>query len=220
MKDPTLIGLFHYMVGVVALFSGTSALLSTKGSSFHQRAGGVFIASMLLLATTGLIMSIVRDILFTVFLSLLTIYYLVTGWGVATKKDFGKTVNKASPIIAIFISVAAFMGGLAAFLSSSGELDGLPPVAFYFISGVALSSCVSDVRYFGRTTQKEPLRIARHAKRMGGALLIPIVIFFFGNNHVLPNVLRNAFFLMLPVVLVVLITLFYQIKLRLIARQS
>ncbi len=43
------IGLFHFIISVLALISGTVVLLNVKGTTFHKRVGYVYVISMLTL---------------------------------------------------------------------------------------------------------------------------------------------------------------------------
>jgi uncharacterized membrane protein len=49
------LGLFHTLCAVVALASGAAVLLRRKGTRWHRRAGWVYVASMLLLNISALL---------------------------------------------------------------------------------------------------------------------------------------------------------------------
>jgi uncharacterized membrane protein len=48
------LGLFHTLTAVVALVAGAAVLLRSKGTRWHRRAGWVYVASMLLLNASAL----------------------------------------------------------------------------------------------------------------------------------------------------------------------
>ena len=48
MRLPLLV--FHISAGVLAMFAGAAAVSFSKGSSWHGRAGNIFVAAMLCMA--------------------------------------------------------------------------------------------------------------------------------------------------------------------------
>lgn len=209
MQTISLIGLIHFLAGGITLLAGTSALFLRKGTKLHKLSGRVFVCFMLVLALSGLWMSIEREILFTVFLALITIYSFLTGWATLSKLKIAKRISSLSPTFAFALFLGAVLGGVKAANSPGGELNGLPYGAFYFIAFIAFSSLLLDLRYMRIKTVTRKTQLIRHVWRMGFALFLSTSIFFFGNNHVLPEAFRTPTMLSAPVVIVVLITLAY-----------
>jgi len=79
-------------------------------------------------------------------------------------------------------------------------LDGLPTPAFLVIAAIALVMLFGDRAFAHQVTKRR--KYLRHAGRIGGAMLIATVIFFFGNNHVQAPPLRHPAILALPVLAV------------------
>ncbi len=209
MPEPFFISVIHFFTGSLTLASGFFAMLSVKGSRFHRWSGWCFVFLMSLLVLTGLWMSVSREVVFTVLLSLLTAYSFMTGWAAASSKKLARVITQISPLISLTIFIGAIFAGVHAKTTESGLLNGLPTTAFYMIAVVALLSNIFDVRYLCFIKPELTTRLIRHTWRMGFSLFIATVIFFFGNNHVLPDHFRTTFYLSMPVLLVVVLTASY-----------
>src|SRR4030095_7049162 len=51
---------FHVLAGAIAIVSGLLALFAPKGRSLHRGSGTVFVASMLVMALSGVVMTVGR----------------------------------------------------------------------------------------------------------------------------------------------------------------
>jgi len=211
--DLPLVGQLHFLVGTLCLVAGAAAFLVRKGSRPHRWAGRVFVVSMLLLCASGLYMSLTRSILFTAFLALLAGHAVATGW-LAAARISGRAEVIAAGVIAL-VAITGAGSGLVVANLPSGELNGLPPAAFYGLGGVAIWVAVIDVLALSRGEANDRQRLTRHVWRMGFALFIASFIFFFGNNSVLPPVLRSPVALLVPVLTVIGLTLYGSLRMRL-----
>lgn len=220
MPEPSLIKDFHFLTGCVSLAGLAIAFATPKGSKFHRLGGLCFVISMLILTTTGLWMSIAREILFTVFLSLISFHALLTGWAAASKSEIAVQLTKCSALSSALISGGAVWGGVYAASTPTGMLNGLSSGAFYFIAGVAALLAAFDLRYAVAQSQTKSMRISRHLGRMGFSSFLATGIFFFGNNHVLPEAMRTQIALVAPVISVIALTVFYAIQVRLEFREK
>jgi len=215
MTEPELLGDIHFWIGCGALVSGFTAFAAEKGKKLHRGAGTVFVISMGLLSISGLWLSLAREILFTVFLSAISFHALITGWAAA--RGTGRValwLIRAAPLFSAMIMVGAITGGLQASAMPMRTLNGLPPEAFYLLAGIGGLLCVLDVLYVRMRAPLPHNRLSRHLWRMGFSLFLATAIFFFGNSHVLPEILRTPWVLTPPVLAVVLWTLVYAIRTR------
>jgi uncharacterized membrane protein len=200
----------HFVVGVCAVLAGFIAMSAKKGFSAHKIAGNVFVMSMSLLCFSGFYLSYVRDLQFTYLLSALSLYLVATGW-VSVKPNtltirWFNTVGLAFVILftAVCIGFSIF-GTLFDWNFPSSE----PPYGAYGFIGFCSSLCIaSDVKRVKNKEQTKLSGVKRHLIRMSSAMLIAVSIFFLGNNSVLPDVLRNVYFLFSPIVFVILYMLF------------
>lgn len=214
MPEPTLIKDFHFLAGCISLVGLVIAFAAPKGSKLHIMGGKSFLVTMLLLTSSGLWMSISREILFTVFLSLISFHALLTGWSAAAKNGIARAVTKYSSISSALILGGAIWGGLYTANTPDGLLNGLPAGAFYFIAGVAALLMLLDLIYANTRSPSKAMRLTRHLWRMGFSSFLATGIFFFGNNHVLPEAMRKPLVLSTPVIGVIVLTAFYTVKIR------
>src|SRR5678815_1882228 len=81
--------LVHAMAGATGLFSGTVAVIATKGGSLHRRSGNVFFAAMLTMAFLGAVVASFEGATGSLLAA------VVTGYLVVTARKRGRTVARA-----------------------------------------------------------------------------------------------------------------------------
>lgn len=210
MGEPDSLGLIHFWVGCFALVCGLAAFSTRKGGAIHRAAGSGFVAAMIVLSLSGLWLSVAREILFTVFLSLIALHAVITGWA-AARPGFGlaRAVTIGSGTASSLIALGALAGGVIAGSAPGGTLDGLEPAAFYVSAAVSATLSAFDWRYALARSTTRSRRLTRHLGRMGFSLFLATGIFFFGNSHVLPEALRQPPLLAAPVLAVVAATVIH-----------
>ncbi|GJL97824.1 MAG: hypothetical protein DHS20C06_16410 [Hyphobacterium sp.] len=215
MTEPELLGTLHFWIGCGAIIAGFAAFAARKGKNLHRKAGTLFVVAMGLLAISGLWLSLAREILFTVFLSAISFHALITGWAAAKSRFvLCRWISRLAPLASGLIVLGAAAGGMIAGASPDGALDGLPPAAFYGLALVSAVLCGLDIHYALISAPALRARLTRHVWRMGFSFFLATGIFFFGNNHVLPEILRTPWFLALPVLAVVVWTVFHAVRTR------
>lgn len=215
MIEPAFLATGHFVVGCICVISGYIAFAAPKGQRIHRAAGACFLGSMVLLCASGLWLSLARDILFTVFLSWLAFHAVITGWAAAAvMRRLGRMITRLSPVSSGTMAVGAAIGAYLAARTAEGTLNGLPPEAFLVIAAIATLLCVLDGLFIIKSTNQNARRLTRHGWRMGFSMFLATAIFFFGNNHVLPEALRTPIVLAAPVILVVCLTLWFAIRTR------
>jgi uncharacterized membrane protein len=85
MRLPLLV--FHISAGVLAMFAGAAAMSFRKGSRWHGKAGNVFVAAMLCMATAASCLAYMKHQTNNVFGGILTIYMVATAWATARRRD-------------------------------------------------------------------------------------------------------------------------------------
>jgi quinol-cytochrome oxidoreductase complex cytochrome b subunit len=78
MPLPLLI--LHILGGTIGLLSGTLAIAVRKGSSLHRTSGNVFTVAMLMLASSGLYLAILKSQRGNIIGSIITFYLIATAW--------------------------------------------------------------------------------------------------------------------------------------------
>ena len=207
------IGQLHFAVGVVAILTGAAALTFRKGSTPHRGSGKIFFVSMLALGLSGLYFSYSRAVLFTWFLSILSLYLVATGWMTAKRQE--GTIGTFEKLALAFILLSGLGAagiGIAAMAGVQGLTDEVPGPTYLIWAGFAAWFGALDYRLIRRGGIAGKHRIARHLWRMLAAMLIAVAIFFLGNNDVLPDFLRTEFLLTAPIFLVIILMIFWLIR--------
>jgi hypothetical protein len=172
---------------------GTIAVIVRKGGQAHRVAGQVFIGGMLLLASTGITIAILRAEPPNILGGLLTIYMITTAWLTARHTN-GR--SGAFDWIALFcaLTFAAILArlGIGAMSLPHHSMDGVPAGMSFFLGTVILIAAIGDTRMLMRHSIIGWRRIARHAWRMSFGLFIATGSFFLGQQQVFPARWRGS----------------------------
>lgn len=201
--------LFHIGAGMVALLSGAVAASLRKGSRRHGVAGTVFVVSMLSMSATGAYMSFVapqRQVI-NVLMGTLTFYLVATSWRTARRRNGGTDLFDWVALLVV-LAVAT---GLASY-GLDALKDGTSAALYVVFGGVALLASLLDVRMIVGGGVFGAARIARHLWRMCVALFIAVSSLFLGQPQVFPDALRQTGVLAVPSVLVVILLIFWLIR--------
>jgi len=112
-------------------------------------------------------------------------------------------------LVAFAVAIAGYTIGFD--VRVDPKTAGWAPMFFVFAS-VAFVAALLDVRLLWAGTLQGAHRLERHLWRMGFALLIANASFFFGQAKWLPPHLRNFAVLSIPVLTVLLMTLFWLVR--------
>jgi uncharacterized membrane protein len=201
--------LIHVMGGLVALLSGAVALYALKGAKLHRRSGMIFVYAMLVMASTGTVMSIVHLNVGNVMAGMLTLYLVLTALLTARRPSLEfNGIDRMAMLVAMTVGVTAVTLGIAAVRSATGTMHGIPPPAYFMFGTVALLATFGDLRVMWSWRTQGGFRIKRHLWRMCFALFIAAASFFLGPSQRLPAFLRGSPLRPVPV-LVVLIVMFF-----------
>lgn len=214
MSEPHLVAAGHFLVGCVSIIAGFVAFAAPKGRRIHRAAGLAFTGSMLLLCASGLWMSLARGIPFTVFLSWIAAHAVISGLAAANDGAIARSITRFAALSSFALVMSALAGGAMAGQAPGGTLNGLPPAAFFGLAGFALLLAVFDFAFSRARVISNARRLSRHAGRMGLSMFLATGIFFFGNNHVLPEAMRTGPVLSAPVLLVLVLTAIHVFRTR------
>ena len=221
MKSPFVY--LHIAAGLLALISGALALFARKGSPLHRRAGDVFVASMLVMASTGALMAIfIKPNPVNVMAGSMTCYLVGTAM-LTVKRTVaqmrGLTVGLM--LAALSLTAWAFVLAFMALASPTGTIGHVPPQPLFMFAIVGLIGGSLDARLLWAGAIEGAHRIARHLWRMGFALWIATMSFFLGQAKVFPDFLRqNIGLRAIPVLIVSLVVLYWLVRTLLGARRS
>lgn len=198
----------HILMGALGLLSGAAAMLLQKGSVPHRRVGLIFFIAMPLMASCGIILSIVPEVdRLNITAGTLTLYLVLTAWA---------TVRRAPGEIGTLERALAALGAIGALIIASFAIRamGIPEHAgtipfFGVFGGILALATVGDVRVIRRGGVGGRARTTRHLWRMCTAMLIATLSLFLGQPQVFPDALRESGLLPVPPLVVLLALMFF-----------
>jgi hypothetical protein len=189
----------HIAAGGLALVLGAVALLVKKGGILHRRSGLLFVFAMLVMGISAAILGNVGG-------GLMTVYFVGTALTtVRPVSTWTRTFNVGALIVVVGLALLTIVGGVKAFNSPGGFLNGVPFVMHFFLAGVMLLAAAGDVRILRFGVPRGGRRLARHLWRMCFALFIAAGSFFSIRERVakiLPEPFTTAPMRVLPILLV------------------
>src|SRR5437588_6665867 len=203
----------HIAAGGLAIVLAAVALWAKKGGTTHRRGGLLFVYSMLVLGATAALLGFRKSPTDgNVFGGLMTVYFVGTALTtVRPVSAWTRRSNVAALIVAVGLALVDIAGGVKAFNSPRGLLNGVPFMMLFFIAGVMILAAAGDVRVMRSGMPCGGARLARHLWRMCFALFIAAGSFFSIRERVariLPEPFTTPVMRALPVALV-FVAMFY-----------
>jgi len=162
----------HVAAGGLAILLGAVALSVKKGGAIHRRSGIVFVCAMLVLGITAAMLGNVGG-------GIMTVYFVGTAFAtVRPESPWTRRSNVAGLIVALSLALLDILGGVKAFNSPHGSLDGVPFAMLFFIATIMLLAAAGDARVIRSGMPSGRPRLARHLWRMCFALFIAAGSFF------------------------------------------
>jgi hypothetical protein len=188
----------HVAAGGLALVLGVVALSVKKGGTIHRRSGLLFVSAMV-------VMGISASILGNVGGGVMTVYFVGTALTtVRPVSEWTRTFNVAALMVVVGLALLTIVGGVKAFNSPGGFLNGVPFLMFFFLAAVMILAATGDVRIMRFGVPRGGPRLARHLWRMCFALFIAAGSFFSIRERVakiLPEPFTTAPMRALPILL-------------------
>ena len=217
--SPVLI--VHICAGVIAVLSGSTALVVRKRSLLHRRFGDVFVISMLIMAAAGAYAAFTKSQPTNVMAGVFTFYLVATAWLTVMRKEkeTGHT-EFGLLLLGLAAGTGALIFGWQAAHSAAGLKAG-DSVPLYVFGSVALLSAAGDTRMLIRGGVSGAQRLVRHLWRMCIALFIAAGSFFLGtaSDPVLRRTglratlftpaIRQTHLPEVPVLIIVILTVFW-----------
>lgn len=188
----------HISAGTLAFVGGLVAIVAPKGKSLHKKVGLVYVWSMLIVALTAVLMSLVKTDLLTFFvpLSFFTLQLTLGGWrALERKKIRPNTEYRTPPLDWIIVCVALVAGAIFVVLGvwrwMKGGTMGIVSAVFGVIG---VMRAMSDIRLF-RNIQRgiNPERMEwwfAHLGGMMGAYIATVTAVLVVNGTFLPPLVR------------------------------
>jgi hypothetical protein len=206
----------HICGAVIGLLSGTAALIFRKGSRPHRMAGNVFFVSMLVMSASGAaIAAFIKPNMGNVFGGTVTFYLVATGWLTVLRKEGETGLTEFGLLLAaLAVGAGGMLYGWEAAHSATGLKDGYPPAPYLVFGSLSFWSAVFDARMLVRGGVSGPARITRHLCRMCVAFLIAAFSFFLGKQQHFPAAIRGNQLLNVPMVLILIVMVYWMIRVR------
>jgi uncharacterized membrane protein len=189
----------HIAAGGLALVLGAVALSVKKGGTIHRRSGLLFVYAMLVMGTSAAILGNVGG-------GLMTAYFVVTALTtVRPVSPWIRVINMAALLVVVGLAFFDILGGVKAFNSPRGVLNGVPFAMFFFLAAIMIMAAIGDVRIMRVGLPRGGPRLARHLWRMCFALFIAAGSFFSIRERVakiLPEPFTTAPMRTLPILLI------------------
>jgi uncharacterized membrane protein len=189
----------HIAAGGLALVLGAVALSVKKGGTIHRRGGLLFVYAMLVMGTTAAFLGNVGG-------GLMAVYFVVTALTtVRPVSPWTRGINVAALMLVVALAALDILGGMKAFNSPRGALNGVPFAMFFFLATIMIQAAIGDARIMRFGMPRGGPRLARHLWRMCFALFIAAGSFFSIRERVakiLPEPLTTAPMRMLPILLI------------------
>jgi uncharacterized membrane protein len=202
--------LLHVMAGLTALLTGAVALWALKGAKLHRRSGILFVYAMLVMSSTGAVMSVVHLNVGNIIAGVLTFYLVLTALLTVRRPSLEfHRIDGVAMLAALTVGLTAVTLGVAAVRSATGKMYGIPPPVYFMFATIALLATLGDLRVMRSWGTQGGFRIKRHLWRMCFALFIATASFFLGPSQRLPAFLRHSPLRPVPVLLVLLVMFFW-----------
>jgi len=164
----------HIAAGGLAMVLGAVALSVKKGGTIHRRAGLLFVCAMFVLGITAAILGNVNG-------GLMTVYFVGTALMTVRQMNGSPWIRRshvAALTVAIGLALLDIAGGVKAFNSPRGMLNGAPFFMLFFIATIMILAAAGDMRVVRSGMPRGRPRLARHLWRMCFALFIAAGSFF------------------------------------------
>lgn len=203
---------FHITAGTFGLLSGAGAMAFRKGSRLHRAAGNVFFVAMLAAAASGAYVGFMKSSMASVIGGVVTFYFVATAWATVMREERKVGVFEYGALFyAMALATACLTFGVEA-NSGNGVKDGFPAAYYFTFGGLAAFAAALDLKVIVQQGIAGAHRIARHLWRMCSALLFASASLFLGNPQVFPTFIREAQLLNVPVPLVIVLLVFWLIR--------
>ena len=167
MEPIRLVLLTHVMAGSVALVTAALSIITSKGKSFHRKAGTTYVIAMAVASLTAWIVAVARPNPFLFLIANFSGALTLIGWRLATHRS--GAVERVDRVVAVFAALSGIlMIGYGAWMILSGAPIGIALAVFGVISFQSGVQSLQDVISGGL---RGKVRIARHLQRMLGATI-------------------------------------------------
>ncbi len=221
----TLAYTLHIGGGTVGFASGIVAICARKGDHLHRRAGTVFFAAMLVMATAALYLAaVIPGQTVNLFIGTFALYLILTSWLTVRRREGAIGFAERAAMVVAFCLWAPFAllsfqlaAGMTPFFHSAVPLKGPVLIAIFVFTALLTIAAVFDAKVVWTGGITGAPRVARHLWRMCLAFTMAAGSFF---TNALPKVFPGIYKLPLlvlfaPQFLLLGVLVFWMIRVRL-----
>jgi hypothetical protein len=161
----------HIFSGFFAIITGFIAIISEKGKATHKKAGFIFFINMIVVNVSAIVISVIRENSFLLYVAIFTIYLVYSGY--RSIKMRSMIPNIPDGLVLLFFMINAFL-----MISSMKVVL----IVFGFIS---LYLSILDIRLFfsipTKKTQTKNQWLLRHISMMMGSYIATLTAFLVVN---------------------------------------
>ncbi|HEX6576581.1 MAG TPA: hypothetical protein VF042_16555 [Gemmatimonadaceae bacterium] len=210
----------HFTMGLIALGSGTIALVVAKGGDLHKKSGIAFTVAMIFLGLSAAAISRYEGVGFGAG-GLFTVYLVWTAMTTVKKMPgTGRTMDIAFMLVAFALAAMMYSSGIKIWNLPGHSFEGVPAGMILFMGTVSLLAAIGDARMVIAGSIRGARRIARHLWRMCFALFIGTGSFFLGQSKFIPEPVRFLPMLFVLALAPLFILLYWMWRIRLRRRLS
>lgn len=169
---PLLVLGVHVTTGIIALATGSVAIVARKGGTWHRRSGLVFVYAMIAMGLSAVGISFYEgknDVAGGAFAA----YLIFTGWtAIRPLPGGGRGANIALLVLAGVFAAGGVVQSVVAFERPGTQIEGVPDGMRYFLSTIVLLAAIGDIRMVRAGGLQGTRRLARHLWRMCFGLFV------------------------------------------------
>jgi hypothetical protein len=205
----------HIAAGMIAMLSGTAAVIFRKGGPRHALSGNIFVVAMMTMAASAIYLAILKNQPPNIGGGILTIYLIGTAWLTAKRRE-GKPGLFDWIVMFIPLALGIFIWYIAIHLVRYGSPQGPVPIVVSFLFGTAMFlAAAGDLRMILRGGITGMPRIVRHLWRMCLGFFIATGSFFLGQgSKMFPGVLHDSNWLFVPAFAPLVLLVFWVFRVR------
>ena len=206
----------HIASGTIAVVVGAVALFVRKGAATHVNSGRTFTIAMGLSSLLGAVLGLIKFETFyiTFHAGVLGVTLVLSGWLLAKVRTGQRTKSFVVVSFANFLNTGGLVAaGFCALTLPDQTLREFAAADYFFLGGIAGVALINDLNVLLRKNLSHKHRIAQHLWRMCIGFFIAAGSAFTGPGAgVFPEVVRNSGILSLPELTIILLMLFWLLK--------